>query len=72
MDFDVCRSISFSEKLLKQLEYSHRSGDEGGFAPDLPDAEEHLRLVVQAEEKPDTSRVRKCAIALDVAASELV
>ena len=39
------------KQLLKQLEYSTAVGDEGGFAPDLHNADEVLRLMVKAVEK---------------------
>ncbi len=45
-------------------------GDEGGFAPDLKDNEEALRLIVEAIEKAGYEPGRDVFIALDPAASE--
>ena len=59
------------KQLLKQLEYSTAVGDEGGFAPDLHNADEVLRLMVKAVEKAGYQPGKEVAIALDVAASEL-
>ena len=55
----------------KTLEYSTAVGDEGGFAPDLHNADEVLRLMVKAVEKAGYRPGEEVAIALDVAASEL-
>ncbi len=46
-------------------------GDEGGFAPDLPNDEEAIRVVLEAIEAAKYQPGREVAIALDVAASEL-
>ncbi|MBE5871157.1 MAG: phosphopyruvate hydratase [Lachnospiraceae bacterium] len=46
-------------------------GDEGGFAPDLPDAKEALTLIVEAIKRAGYEPETDLAIALDVAASEL-
>ena len=46
-------------------------GDEGGFAPDLPDAEAVLSLIVEAIKKAGYEPGKEIVIALDVAASEL-
>lgn len=46
-------------------------GDEGGFAPDLPDAEAVLSLIVEAIKKAGYEPGKDIVIALDVAASEL-
>ncbi|HYI62854.1 MAG TPA: phosphopyruvate hydratase [Acidimicrobiales bacterium] len=46
-------------------------GDEGGFAPDLPDNEEPLKLLVQAIEKAGFTPGSDIAIALDPATSEV-
>ena len=46
-------------------------GDEGGFAPDLPDAKEALRYLCKTIEKAGYRVGEDVAIALDVAASEL-
>ena len=56
-------------KILRQEGYPTTVGDEGGFAPDLSDDEEALKLICRAIEESgyDTSRVK---IALDCAAGE--
>ncbi|MBX3373758.1 MAG: phosphopyruvate hydratase [Phycisphaeraceae bacterium] len=46
-------------------------GDEGGFAPDLEDAEDALRLIVEAVEKSGYMLGEQVTIALDPATSEL-
>ena len=55
----MCRNLSFSEKLLKKEELSDRCWDEGGFAPNLPDAQAALAYIVRATEEPDIRQVRK-------------
>ncbi|HEX3556112.1 MAG TPA: phosphopyruvate hydratase [Thermoanaerobaculia bacterium] len=47
-------------------------GDEGGFAPDLKSNREALDLLVQAIEKAGYTPGRQIALAVDVAANELV
>ncbi|HBA63245.1 MAG TPA: phosphopyruvate hydratase [Lachnospiraceae bacterium] len=46
-------------------------GDEGGFAPDLPDTREALRCITEAIRKAGYREREDVMIALDVAASEL-
>ena len=46
-------------------------GDEGGFAPDLPDNESAVRILVEAIEKTGREPGRDMAIALDPATSEI-
>jgi enolase len=46
-------------------------GDEGGFAPDLPDNETAVRVLVEAIESTGRTPGRDIAIALDPAASEI-
>jgi enolase len=46
-------------------------GDEGGFAPDLPDNEAPIRLLLEAMEKAGRTPGEDMAIALDPATSEL-
>lgn len=68
----MCVEIYHSLKsLLKENGLSTAVGDEGGFAPDLPDAKEALRLLKEAVEKAGYKMGKDIAIALDVAASEL-
>jgi enolase len=47
-------------------------GDEGGFAPNLKSNEEPIQVIMQAIEKAGYKPGEQIAIALDVAASELV
>jgi enolase len=46
-------------------------GDEGGFAPDLPDTRAALDLIAQAVDRAGFTLGRDVALALDVAATEL-
>lgn len=57
--------------ILKEKGMSTGVGDEGGFAPDLPDAKEVLRVIVEAIQKAGYEPGKDVAIALDVAATEL-
>src|SRR6476646_4078352 len=59
------------KKVLVKRKLSTGVGDEGGFAPDLKNDEEALRVVVEAIEAAGYAPGREIAIALDVAASEL-
>jgi len=56
--------------LLKKNKLNTAVGDEGGFAPDLKNNEEALRLIIRAIEGAGYTPAREIAIALDVAASE--
>ncbi|WP_122641809.1 phosphopyruvate hydratase [Luxibacter massiliensis] len=68
----ICAEIYQSlKKLLKENGLNTAVGDEGGFAPDLPDAKEALRFLKQAVEKAGYKMGKDIAIALDIAASEL-
>lgn len=68
----ICSEIYHALKdLLKKQGYSTAVGDEGGFAPDLPDASEALRFIVEAIAKAGYRPKDDVVIALDVAASEL-
>ena len=60
------------KKILKGRGLGTAVGDEGGFAPDLPDNEEALRLLVEAIVAAGYEPGRQVAIALDVAATELL
>ncbi len=79
-----CEGGSFSEnlrmcaevyhtlkKLLKEDGYSTGVGDEGGFAPDLKNAEEVLSYLVRAMEKNGLKPGTDMRIAIDAASSEL-
>ena len=57
-------------QLLKEQNLSTAVGDEGGFAPALPDNESALKLLVKAVEKAGYSNDTQIALALDVAGSE--
>lgn len=59
------------KKLLKEAGLSTAVGDEGGFAPDLPDAGAALHFIVNAVEKAGYKPGRDICLALDVAATEL-
>ena len=59
------------KKLLKDQGYGTAVGDEGGFAPNLPDAKEALRFITEAITKAGYKPGEDIVIALDVAATEL-
>lgn len=59
------------KKLLKDQGHSTAVGDEGGFAPNLPDARAALKFIVEAVDKAGYQPKKDVVIALDVAASEL-
>ena len=68
----ICAEIyHFLKKILEEKGLSTGVGDEGGFAPDLPDAQAVLELIVQAVEKAGYTPGQDIKIALDVASSEL-
>jgi enolase len=58
------------KKVLLKRKLSTGVGDEGGFAPNLENDEDALRVVVEAIEKAGYSPGTEIAIALDPAASE--
>jgi len=60
------------KKIISDLGESTALGDEGGFAPNLKDNEEPIVVIMQAIEKAGYKPGEDIAIALDVAASELV
>lgn len=60
------------KKILKESKHNTALGDEGGFAPDLSSNEEPIQVIMQAIEKAGYVPGKQIAIALDVAASELV
>jgi enolase len=60
------------KKVLRDRGLSTGVGDEGGFAPDLASNREALELLVEAIEKAGYEPGREIALALDVAANELV
>lgn len=68
----MCAEIYHTLKgLLKSRGLSTGVGDEGGFAPDLEDAEAVLSLICEAVEKAGYTMKKDIVIALDAAASEL-
>ncbi len=59
------------KNVLSQRGLSTAVGDEGGFAPDLPDNETAVKVLVEAIEATGRTPGRDVAIALDPATSEL-
>src|SRR2546428_488860 len=59
------------KKVFGKRKLSTSVGDEGGFAPDLRDDEEALKVIVEAIEAAGYAPGKQVAIALDPAASEL-
>lgn len=59
------------KKILNDLGHSTAVGDEGGFAPNLKDNEEPIKIIMQAIEKAGYKAGTQIKLALDVAASEL-
>jgi enolase len=59
------------KKVLTKRKLSTGVGDEGGFAPDLRDDEEALKVIIEAIESAGFAPGKDVAIALDPAASEL-
>lgn len=57
--------------LLKGRGYQTGVGDEGGFAPDLPDTDSVCRILMEAVEKAGYEPGKDIALALDAAASEI-
>jgi len=60
------------KSLLKAKKHNTALGDEGGFAPDLSSNEEPIQIIMEAIEKAGYKAGEQIAIALDVAASEIV
>jgi len=58
--------------ILKAAKHNTALGDEGGFAPDLSSNEEPIQIIMQAIEKAGYKAGEQIAIALDVAASEIL
>ena len=58
--------------ILKAGKHNTALGDEGGFAPDLSSNEEPIQVIMEAIEKAGYKAGEQIAIALDVAASEIV
>lgn len=69
---EMCVEIyQFLKILIKEYGLSTAVGDEGGFAPDLADAESVLKLIMEACAKAGYRGGEDVFIAIDVAASEL-
>jgi len=60
------------KSILKEKKHNTALGDEGGFAPDLSSNEEPIQIIMEAIAKAGYEAGTQMAIALDVAASELV
>ena len=60
------------KKILKEKNHNTALGDEGGFAPNLSSNEEPIQIILEAIQKAGYTPGEQIAIALDVAASELV
>lgn len=68
----ICAEVYHAlRSILKERGLNTAVGDEGGFAPDLPDAYAALSLLKEATERAGYKMETDIAIALDVAASEL-
>ncbi|MBO5094214.1 MAG: phosphopyruvate hydratase [Lachnospiraceae bacterium] len=68
----ICAEVYHNlKKILNRQGLSTGVGDEGGFAPDLPDAAAVLSLIVEAIEAAGYTAGSEIKIALDVASSEL-
>ena len=68
----ICAEIYHNlKKLLQKKGLSTGVGDEGGFAPDLPDAESVLTFLVEAIEAAGYTPGQDIKIAMDAASSEL-
>jgi enolase 1/2/3 len=59
------------KKVLVRRKLSTGVGDEGGFAPDLRDDEEAIKVIIEAIEAAGYGPGKQIALALDVAATEL-
>jgi len=60
------------KKIIDEMGESTAVGDEGGFAPNLKSNEEPIQVIMKAIEKAGYVPGEQIAIALDVAASEIV
>lgn len=60
------------KKVIDSMDESTAVGDEGGFAPNLKSNEEPIQVIMTAIEKAGYIAGEQVAIALDVAASELI
>jgi len=60
------------KKILTKMGLSTAVGDEGGFAPNLQNNKEALKILVQAISDAGYTPGKHCSLAMDVAASELL
>lgn len=68
----ICAEVYHNLKgICKERGLSTGVGDEGGFAPDLPDTYAVLSLIVEAVQKSGHEPGKEIRIAIDAAASEL-
>lgn len=68
----ICAEIYHNlKKILQSKGLSTGVGDEGGFAPDLPDAESVLELIVESVTAAGYNPGQDIKIAMDAASSEL-
>ncbi len=68
----ICAEIYHNlKKILQKQGLSTGVGDEGGFAPDLPDAESVLQLIVESIQAAGYTPGQDIKIAMDAASSEL-
>ncbi|GHU42481.1 enolase [Clostridia bacterium] len=68
----ICAEVYHNlKKILEKKGLATGVGDEGGFAPDLPDAKAVLRLIVEAIKAAGYQPGTDIKLALDVAASEM-
>ncbi|MBQ3145855.1 MAG: phosphopyruvate hydratase [Clostridia bacterium] len=75
-DFTECMEMGVKvyhtlKRVLKEKKMNTAVGDEGGFAPDLENDEEAIKLIVEAIEIAGYKPGKEIALALDVAASEM-
>ncbi|HEY4304351.1 MAG TPA: phosphopyruvate hydratase [Gemmatimonadaceae bacterium] len=68
MGTDVFHAL---KKVLVKRKLATGVGDEGGFAPDLRDDEEAIKVILEAIDVAGYAAGKEIALALDVAASEL-
>ena len=75
-DFNECIEMGAKvyntlKRVLKAKRMNTAVGDEGGFAPDLENDEQAIRLIIEAIETAGFKPGKEIALALDVAASEM-
>lgn len=69
---EMCIEVYHNLKsILKERGFSASVGDEGGFAPNLKNDEEAIKVIIEAIEKSRYNTEREIKIALDVASSEM-